>query len=251
MLLLLSPCPTRLCRREFRQHRFAGNGGLSLMDQRPGAVRKVHIDPGAKTDHADALAGADCVTLAHERNDATRHQTGNLDHDERHAGRGPDDEGVTLVRFACLVEIGADEGAGRVDHALDASADRTAIHVAIEYAHENGDADERPLAEFKLLRWCRTGDTADTAVRRRHYDTFARRRHPRRIAEEIDAPERRHGGEPTERRPQPEQDDARQRKATDEGIALRMDRRQLRADGVDDRHCGSLGQPYSAASAAG
>src|SRR6476659_1604878 len=73
----------------------------------------------------------------------------------------------------------------------------------------------------------------------------------RRIAEEVVAPERYDRAEPAERRPQPKQNDGRERKAADEGIPLRMDRRELRADGIDDGHCASLPRHSAASAAAG
>ena len=73
-----------------------------------------------------------------------------------------------------------------------------------------------------------------------HHDPVADRRHPLRIAEEIDAPERRHGGEPAERRPQPEQEQADQREQADERQALAVDRRQLGANGGENGHAQSI-----------
>ena len=89
--------------------------------------------------------------------------------------------------------------------------DRTAVHVAIEHAHENGNARQRPVAEIKFLRRRGVGDAADAAIGRRHHDALARRRHPLRIAEEIGAPERRQRRQPAERRPQPKQNQADER----------------------------------------
>src|SRR5579862_1531462 len=117
--------------------------------------------------------------------------------------------------------------------------------MAIEHAHENGNARQRPRAEIELLRRQGIYNLAQAAVGRRHDDAVAHWRHPRWIAEEIRAPQRRNRADPAERRPEPKQYEAHQRKAADERIALRMDRRELRADGFDDRH------RYSAASAAG
>src|SRR3977135_4127953 len=56
-------------------------------------------------------------------------------------------------------------------------------------------------------------------------------RTPCGIAKKIDAPKRRHGAEPAQRRPQPEQEQADQREDADERQALTVDRRQLGADG--------------------
>jgi hypothetical protein len=95
-----------------RQHGFAGDGGLPLGDQRPCAFREINVDARAEADHADARPGGDDVALAHERDDAPRDQTRDLHHGEAGAAGGRDDEGIALVLFARLVEIGADEGAG-------------------------------------------------------------------------------------------------------------------------------------------
>src|SRR5947207_15999935 len=102
------PCSDRAKRVGLRcfqlcEHRFAGNGGLSLVDQRLRPVRQVDIDARAEANHADALPGADRRTLPYERHDAARHEAGDLDDGEAHASRGHNDEGVTLVRLTGLI----------------------------------------------------------------------------------------------------------------------------------------------------
>ena len=131
---------------------------------------------------------------------------------------------VALVVLARLVEVGVDEGALLVDDLLDAAAHRAAVHVAVEHAHEDRDPRQRPVAEFELRRRHRIDDLADAAVRGRDHDALAHRRHPHRIAEEIGAPDRQHGPDPAERRPDPEQDQARQREHADEREAFAVDR---------------------------
>ena len=123
-------------------------------------------------------------------------------------------------------------------------ADRAAVHVAVEHAHEDRDAHHRAVAERELGRRHGIGDPAHPPVGGRDHETFAQRGHPRRIAEEIDAPQRGESAEPAERRPQPHQEQACDREPRDEGIAFVVDRNELRADRGDDRHA------HSAASAA-
>ena len=82
-------------------------------------------------------------------------------------------------------------------------------------------------AEIELRRRYGTGDAAHASVGRRNNNPLTCRRHPRRIAEEIDAPQRRHRREPAERRPQPEQHQRHERECPDEGITLGMDRGEL------------------------
>ena len=66
-------------------------------------------------------AGAEFAALADEAHDAACDEARDLHHGDALAGRGRNDEGVALVVLAGLVEIGAEEGAGAVDDALDAA----------------------------------------------------------------------------------------------------------------------------------
>src|SRR5262249_3145758 len=102
---------------------------------------------------------------------------------------------------------------------------------------------QRPLAQIELFRRQRVGDAADPPVGGSNHDPVAHRRHAHGIAEEIDAPERGERAEPTERRPQPEQQQARHAEDADERQALAVARRQLGGEGGENRH------DYSAASA--
>ena len=54
------------------------------------------------------------------------------------------------------------------------------------------------------------------------------------------APDCQQRADPAKRRPDPEQNQTRKRKAADKRIALGMDRRNLRADGIGDGHQVSL-----------
>src|SRR3981189_2104942 len=102
--------------------------------------------PRAEADQAEALAGPDGDAFAHEGDDPAGDQAGDLHHHDASAARGGDDEAVALVVLARLVEIGIEEGARVIGDALDAAADGTAIHVAVEHAHEDRDPRERLVA---------------------------------------------------------------------------------------------------------
>src|SRR5262249_59492371 len=138
---------------------FAGNRGLSLGDERPRAHRQVDIHAGAEANHADALARYNSCTLAHETDNSSRDQARDLHHTDA-APVARDKHTVALVALACLVEVGAEESAGMIDHALDFPAERAAVHVTIEYAHEDRHPRQRPLAQFELLRRHRVDDAA-------------------------------------------------------------------------------------------
>src|ERR1700730_4599087 len=180
--------------------RFTRDRGLSLGDERPYALGQVDVHARAEADHADALAGADARALAHETDDSARDQPRDLHHADARLVAG-DDEAIALVVLARLVEVGVEENTMVIDHALDLARERAAVHVTVEHAHEDRYAWQRPLAQPQLLRRHRVDDAAHPSVGGSHQDPVADRRHPHRVAEEIDAPERRQRGEPTERRP--------------------------------------------------
>src|SRR4029077_14630626 len=122
--------PSRLARGKIGDDGFARKGGLAFEDERPHARRQINVDVRAEADHADALAGADLLALAHERHDAARDEPRDLHHADAPARAG-NDEAVALVVLARLVEVGVEEFARLVRHAFDASADRAAVHMAI------------------------------------------------------------------------------------------------------------------------
>src|SRR6266508_3464787 len=131
--------------------RLPGNRGLSFGDQRPRACGQVDVHARTEADHADALAGGDRRTFAHETDNPARHQSRDL----HHADAPPvarDEQRVALVALARFVEVGADEGACVIDDALDLAGERAAVHVTIEHAHEDRHARQRVLAQFELLR---------------------------------------------------------------------------------------------------
>src|SRR5262249_30049101 len=151
--------------------RLASNRDLTFAGQRARAFGKVNVNAGAETDHTDALTGPKAVTFSREANDPARNQAGDLNDGNALTGAGDDNECVSLIVLARFVEIGADEFAGAIDDALDASGDRAAIDVTVKHAHENRDARQRPFAEFEFARRYHAHDLTDAAVRRRDNDS--------------------------------------------------------------------------------
>src|SRR5690349_21431970 len=191
----------RPCRGKVGNECLAGDRNLSFADQHARFFGKINIDAGSETDHADALSRANTVAFAREANDSARDQAGDLNGGEALTAAGDDQECISLVMFAGLVEIGADEFAGAIGDPLNPSGDWTSIHVTVEYAHENRNARQRLLAEIEF-RWRRhTRNLANPAVGRRHHNALTDGRHPRRIAKKINAPQCRDHADPTERRP--------------------------------------------------
>src|SRR3984885_5581548 len=154
---------SRVGQGEVGDHRLAGNRGLAFGGERPRAFGQIDVDARAETDHADALAGGNRLALAGKRQDAPRHEACDLLGGDTPSVRHGDDERVALVVLARLVEIGAEEFAGTIDDALDAAGDGAAVDVAIEHAHENGNARQRPLPENERFPRYRVERSADTA----------------------------------------------------------------------------------------
>src|SRR5215470_6567192 len=223
---------------QVRNHGLARDRSLPFCHERPRALGQVDIDARAEADHADALTGTHARAFACKGDDAPGDQACDL-HDGDAGRAGTDHEGIALVVLARLVELGVDEGAGLVDDLLDPAGDGAAIDVTVEHVHEDRDARQGALAEIELRRWHRIDDLAHAAVGGRHHQALARRRHPVGIAEEQRAPDRHHGADPAEWRPQPEQDQAHERKDADERQPFAMDRNNLPSDRCDDRHAHS------------
>src|SRR5450759_3170346 len=242
--LAASKCAAGIRNPQIGEHGFPGDRGLPDRDHRRRAIGEIDVEARAEADHAEALAGADRLALAHEADDAARHQAGDLHHGDARAGGG-DHQRIALIVGARLVEVGVEELAWLIDDFLDAAGDRAAVHVAVEHAHEDRDARQRLVAQPELVRRRCRGDLADAAIGGRHHQALAHRGHPRRIAEEIGAPQGRQRAEPAERAPQPEQHQAGEREGADKGVAFRRDRHDLRANRIVARHVLS----YSAASA--
>lgn len=83
-------------------------------------------------------------------------------------------------------------------------------------------------------------DAGDNAIGGRHHKAVADRGHPLRITEEIGAPQSGEQAKPAQRAPQPMQQHRANGKGRNENIALRMDRRDLAANGLQHIHQGNL-----------
>src|SRR5262249_31021160 len=121
---------------EIGNDRFARDRGLSLGDERPHALGQVDVHARAEADHHAALASADGRALSHEALNPASIEPRYL----HHADANPvacDDETIALVVLARLVEVGVEEGAMVIDHALDLARKRAAVHVTVEHAHED------------------------------------------------------------------------------------------------------------------
>jgi hypothetical protein len=100
--------------------------------------------------------------------------------------------------------------------------------MTIEDVHEDADPGERRVAHLKLGgRWRLDNHLHDTIGRADH-QSLARRRHPRRIPEEIDAPHRQNPTDDEERCPEQAKKHRRHGKYPDERVSCPMDRRQYR-----------------------
>src|SRR5574340_950675 len=80
--------------------------------------RQIDVHPRAEADEAVALAAPQRVTDAHVAQDAARDQPGNL-HTGHIAACALDPQRIALVFGGGLVEVGIDEAARGVPHALD------------------------------------------------------------------------------------------------------------------------------------
>src|SRR5271155_176168 len=149
--LIAAVAPPGITEPEIGQNGLAGDGGLALRHQRARSLRQINVEARTETDQPEALACADRLPLLDERHDAPRHEAGDLGHPDAPI-RGRDDKRIALVVFARLVELGVDELARPIRDALDSSRNRAAIHMAVEYAHEDGNALQRPVAKSELGR---------------------------------------------------------------------------------------------------
>src|SRR5215467_10517367 len=117
------------------------------------------------------------------------------------AGASDDHERISFVVLARFVEIGADEFAGAIHDALNASGHRAPVDVTVEYAHEDRDAGQRPFAKLELRRRHHAQDLTDAAIRGCHHNPLPNRGHSWWIAKKISAPQCRDYAEPAEGRP--------------------------------------------------
>src|SRR6202166_2465635 len=191
--------PAGVAELEIGQDGLARDRGLAFGDQRFGAFRQVYVEARAEADQSEPLAGADRLAFADEADDPPRHQACDLDHADTALRRG-DHQRITLVVLARLVELGIDEGARPIGDAVDPPRHRTAVHMAVEHAHEDRDARQRPVAETEFGRRQYLRHHRDAPVGRRHHDALAHRRHPHRIAEEQRAPDGKPRADPAQRR---------------------------------------------------
>src|SRR3984885_9085717 len=173
--LIAAVGPPGIAEPEIGQNGLAGDGGLAFRHQRARSLGEINVEARAETDQPEALTRADRLPFPHERHDAPCHEAGDLGHPDASI-RGRDDQRIALVVLARLVEFGVDELARAIGDAIDSSRDRTAIHMAVEYAHEDGNALQRPVAKSELGRRQDARDHRDPPAGRRHTEPLAPRR---------------------------------------------------------------------------
>src|SRR5690606_17919282 len=103
------------------------------------------------------------VALLDQANNAPGDEAGNLDNANLAMLAG-DNQTVAFIILARLVEVGIDELAGRVDDFANLAGHGRAIHMAIENAHEDGDAVARLFTEAELARRHADGYCHDASV---------------------------------------------------------------------------------------
>src|SRR6266404_8220271 len=136
---------------EIGQNSLPGHRGLAFGDQWFGAFGQVYVETRSETDQPEPLAGADRLPFANERYDPPRYQACDLDHADAPVW-SRDHQRIALIVLACLVKLGIDEGARPIRDPIDPPRHRTAVHVAVEHAHEYRDARQRLVAETKFGR---------------------------------------------------------------------------------------------------
>src|SRR5258705_8745512 len=201
--LIGAESPAVVAKPEIGQDGLACDRGLTFGDQRLGAFGQVYVEPRSEADQPETLSRGDRLSLANERYDAARHQARDLDHADASIRRR-DHERIALIVLARLVKLGVDKGARPIRDPVDPSRRRTAVHMAVEHAHEYRDARQRPVAETEFGRRQHLRHHRDASVGRRHDDALAYRRHPHRIAEKQRTPDGQQRADPAERRPDPE-----------------------------------------------
>src|SRR5262245_55318901 len=232
-------CPASVAGAKIGKDGFTRDRCLTNGHQRRRSLRQIDVQARAKTDHTKTLPGSDGLAGPYEADNPPRDKACNLYNRNSRTRRG-DHQAIALVVDTRLVEIGVEEFAGVINDFLDLPGDRTAVNMAVEHAHEDRNARQWSVAEIKVGRRNRAGDLAYATICRRHHQAVPYRGHPRGIAEEIRAPDRCQRPEPSERAPEPKQDEARQCEGPDEGIPLRSYRNELRADRIIDRHAAIL-----------
>ena len=99
---------------------------------------------------------------------------------------------LALILVAGFVEVGIEEFARDIDNPFDRTADRRAVDVHIEHAHENRNPGHRLftqcLRSAQFGRWRHNLDQRDQAVGGCHNKTIVSRRGTRGIAKERQRP---------------------------------------------------------------
>src|SRR6185503_8824023 len=122
-------------------------------------LRKVDINPGTETDHAETFARPYRLVHAYEANDTTRNEARDL-HDRNPSGRYRNHQRIAFVIETRLVQVGIEEFAGLIHDFFDLSGDGTPVHVAIENTHKYRNSRQRPVSEAEFAWRRRTRDLA-------------------------------------------------------------------------------------------
>src|SRR3546814_20914735 len=112
--------------------RLAGDGALAGHHLRREAGGEVNIDPAAKADQADALARSDGVARLYPGGDAARHEARDLREADAQTIGAFDENMLTLIILARLVEVGVEELAWNINDTGDGAGDGRTIDVDVE-----------------------------------------------------------------------------------------------------------------------
>ena len=139
------------------------------------------------------MASGNHVAFLYESDDAARDKAGNLRKADTHTIGALDKEVLAFILFARLIEVGIEEFACDIGHALDGAADWRAVDMDIEHAHENRDTRHRLVAQSrrasKLDRWHHGLDQGHETVGWSHDETVINGGCPGRIAEKCQRPD--------------------------------------------------------------
>ena len=196
---------------------------------------QVDIQPAAKADQPETLAGANTVTGAFPAHDPPCDQPSDLNHGNGAAIGDFDGQRVAFVLFRRLVERCVEEFSRPIDHRRDLSGNRRTVHVAVEDRHEDRDPDQSLGAKTQALGWDRPFDKADHAIRRTDQKAGVFRHCPFWVAEKVIAPDGQPDADPAKRLPNPEQDQRHRRKDGNELPPLGVHRLE---EGIEHFHAG-------------
>src|SRR3989344_1696039 len=126
---------------------FARQRALAEQDLRRRARGQIDVDAAAESDQPDPLAGRDILPHADERQDAPRHQPGDLGKADAYPVAALDDEMLAFILLARLVEVGVEEFSRDIDDLAQRPRDRRAIDMDVEDAHEDRDAQHRRVTD--------------------------------------------------------------------------------------------------------